>query len=123
MDFLDGSYLQHLKYRDNSYFKTNTLYLIDNGLRLILAEAELYNSQYWFTYPGMHIKSITTRCIALSELAGIIATWKRDNRIKGQIMGHTGIKNTPFLYIFKLKPLPPKDPWPYALPDINDFMF
>jgi hypothetical protein len=112
-----------MKYRDESYFKPNTLYLIDNGCRYVLAKAELYNNQYWFTYPGMHIKSITTRCIELSELAGRIATHIKYDQIKGTIMGHTGITNTPYLYIYWHKPIPFPLPLPCALPNINDFHF
>jgi hypothetical protein len=112
-----------LQYRSFDYFKPKTLYLVNNGFRIILAEAELYRNSWWFTYPGMHIKATTTQSIALSEMANIEVSYKPFPTITGKIMGHTGIINTPYLYVFWYYGMNIKLPMPCALPDIYDLIF
>ena len=67
----------------------------------------------------MHIKATTTKCVAISELTDIRVVYKGYDKIRGKIMGHTAVINTPFIYTF-WDNIDIKLPMPCALPDINN---
>jgi hypothetical protein len=96
--------------------------LFDNGFRLVLAEVELIQSTWWFTYPGMYVKAVSTKSIALHEMAGTRVQYFKHEKIQGTIMGHTAIVNTPYLYVYWDR-IDIKLPMPCALPNVNYLLF
>lgn len=91
-----------LQYRDSQYFSLNEedYYLFQTiGPIFRICKLMKYNNAHYFDYPGMQIKSITTPCIALSDLKGTKVRYKGFPMIKGIIQSF-GIINTPYIYVF-----------------------
>lgn len=57
-----------LKYRENNYFNSTDLFLLDNNLeRTYVSKVHLYNGN-WYSNEGLKLKMTSIRCINCNEL-------------------------------------------------------
>jgi hypothetical protein len=89
-----------LKWHDNKYFeqRKDDQFLVEI-VQLRVCVLTLYRGNYWFEYPGMHVKATTTPCVSLNDLQGTKVHYKDYPIIKG-ILGGYGVINTPYVYVF-----------------------
>lgn len=114
-----------LDWREHEYFEQRKdHYFLVDIIMLRVCKLTFYKGNYWFEYPGIHLKATTTPCVSLKDLHGTKVRYKNEPLVRGTIMGY-GIKNSPYVHVYWSQ-VPLKDNngkqlgFPCALPDNNN---
>lgn len=115
LDFVDWRDKAYFEKREDHYFLVNILAHI-----LYVSKPHIERGQYWFKTPVAHFKAHTVKCVSLTELQGLKVHFKDHPTVKGTV-GGWGVSETRFPYVY-WNQLPMKEPYPYALPHIEDLV-
>lgn len=125
-----------LEERNNEYFdryqdRLFVFYTVDPIMKI--AKIEKYNGNWWLTYPGIHIKATTVKCVVLDALAGRRVQyygyisekqWNLYPEIQGSIVGGYALKNSANIGVFWDHGVTGgKVPTPWFWSNINDLKF